>query len=275
MILVNGKPASSVRVSDRGLQYGDGLFETLAVSHGQCLCMDRHLARLTSGCHALEIPALGETELKSDLRTVSHGVARGVVKIIITRGAGARGYRTSSAATPTRIVSSHPWPPFPPPNRTEGIALRVCRTRLSINTRLAGLKHLNRLEQVLAVNEIDDPRFSEGLMLDTEGVVVEGTMSNLFYVVGGRLRTPELSRCGVHGIIRAEILDWARSHLDEPVELTRDKPETVLESEECFVCNSLIGIWPVREIESRKIPLGTMTESIRSDLEAAKVIAAD
>jgi 4-amino-4-deoxychorismate lyase len=172
-------------------------------------------------------------------------------------------------------VSSHPWPPFPPPNRSEGIALLVCRTRLSINTRLAGLKHLNRLEQVLAVNEIDDPRFSEGLMLDTEGVVVECTMSNLFYVVAGRLQTPELSRCGVHGIIRAEILDWARSHLDEPVEFTRDKPESVLESEECFVCNSLIGIWPVKEVEGRKIPLGTMTEKIRSDLEAANVITTD
>jgi 4-amino-4-deoxychorismate lyase len=275
VILVNGKPASSVRVADRGLQYGDGLFETLAVVHGQCLCLDRHLARLASGCRALEIPAVHASELKSDLRTVGHGVARGVVKIIITRGVGARGYRASSAWTPTRIVSSHPWPPFPLPNRTEGIVLRVCRTRLSINTRLAGLKHLNRLEQVLAVNEIDDPSFSEGLMLDTEGVVVDCTMSNLFYVVAGRLRTPELSRCGVHGIIRAEILDWARGHLDEPVEFTQDKPEAVLESEECFVCNSLIGIWPVREIEGRKIPLGTMTENIRSDLEAAKVITAD
>lgn len=275
MILVNGKPGSSIGVADRGLQYGDGLFETLAVDHAQALCLDRHLARLASGCRALEIPAPDEGALRNDLTTVTKGMARGVVKIILTRGVSARGYRASTNATPTRIVSSHPWPPFPHGNRTEGIALRVCRTRLSINLRLAGLKHLNRLEQVLAVNEIDDPKVSEGLMLDTEGAVVEGTMSNVFYVEGGRLMTPDLSRCGVHGIIRAEILDWARSHLDAPVGQTRAGPEALMKSEECFVCNSLIGVWPVRSIDGREISLGDLTRSIQADLKAAEIITPD
>jgi 4-amino-4-deoxychorismate lyase len=275
VILVNGKPGSSVGVSDRGLQYGDGLFETLAVERGQVLCLDRHLARLASGCHSLEIPVPEESALRSDLNTVTKGIARGVVKIILTRGVSARGYRASANPTPTRIVSSHPWPPFPLENRAEGIALHVCRTRLSINVRLAGLKHLNRLEQVLAVNEIDDPKVSEGLMLDSEGAVVEGTMSNLFYVEEGRLMTPDLSRCGVHGIIRAEVIDWARCHMDSPVGQSRVGLETLLKSEECFVCNSLIGIWPVRSIGGRKIPLGPVTQSVQSDLKAAKIITAD
>ncbi len=275
MILVNGKPGSSVGVSDRGLQYGDGLFETLAVVQGQPLCLDRHLARLASGSHSLEIPLPDENALRDDLATVTKGVARGVVKIILTRGVSARGYRAAANPQPTRIVSSHPWPPFPHGNRVEGVALRVCRTRLSINLRLAGLKHLTRLEQVLAVNEIDDPKVSEGLMLDTDGAVVEGTMSNLFYVEGGRLMTPDLSRCGVHGIIRAEILDWARSHMDTPVGQTRTGPETLLKSEECFVCNSLIGVWPVRSIDGREIPLGPVTQSIQSDLSAAGTITPD
>lgn len=275
MILVNGKPGSSVGVSDRGLQYGDGLFETLAVDRGQVLCQNRHLARLASGCHSLEIPVPDEGALGNDLTTVTKGVARGVVKIIVTRGTSARGYRAAANPTPTRIVSSHPWPPFPVGNRAEGVALRVCRTRLSINLRLAGLKHLNRLEQVLAVNEIDDPKVSEGLMLDTDGAVVEGTMSNLFYVEGGRLMTPDLSRCGVHGIIRAEILDWARSHLDTPVGQTRVGPETLLKADECFICNSLIGIWPVRTIDGREIPLGPVTQSIQADLKAAEMITQD
>jgi 4-amino-4-deoxychorismate lyase len=275
VILVNGKPGSSIGVSDRGLQYGDGLFETLAVERGQVLCLDRHLARLTSGCRSLEIPAPEETALRIDLNTVTKGVARGVVKIILTRGASARGYRASANATPTRIVSSHPWPPFPPENRTEGIALHVCRTRLSNNVRLAGLKHLNRLEQVLAVNEIDDPKVSEGLMLDEEGTVVEGTMSNIFYVESGRLMTPDLSRCGVHGIIRGEVIDWARRHMDAPVGQSRVGLETLLKSDECFVCNSLIGVWPVRSIGGHKIPLGPVTQSVQSDLKAAEIITPD
>jgi 4-amino-4-deoxychorismate lyase len=275
VILVNGRPGSSVGVADRGLQYGDGLFETLAVNRGQVLCLDRHLARLASGCRSLEIPVPDEAALRNDLSTVTKGVARGVVKIILTRGVSARGYRAAANPTPTRIVSSHPWPPFPPSNRAEGVDLRVCRTRLSINLRLAGLKHLNRLEQVLAVNEIDDPKVSEGLMLDTDGAAVEGTMSNVFYVEGGRLMTPDLSRCGVHGIIRAEILDWARIHLDTPVGQTRVGPESLLKSEECFVCNSLIGIWPVRSIDGCEIPLGSVTQSIQSELKAAEIITPD
>jgi 4-amino-4-deoxychorismate lyase len=275
VILVNGKPGSSIGVSDRGLQYGDGLFETLAVVHGQALCLDRHLARLASGCRSLEIAAPEEAALRGDLNTVIKGVARGVVKIILTRGVSARGYRASTNSTPTRIVSSHPWPPFPRENRAEGIALHVCRTRLSINLRLAGLKHLNRLEQVLAVNEIDDPKVSEGLMLDSEGAVVEGTMSNLFYVEGGRLMTPDLSRCGVHGIIRAEVIDWASRHMDAPVGQTRLGLETLLKSEECFICNSLIGVWPVRSIDGRVIPLGPVTQSVQADLKAAEIITPD
>lgn len=273
MILVNGKPASSIPVSDRGLQYGDGLFETLAVVQGHALRLDEHLARLASGCHALEIPALEPGELRADLAGVTRGINRGVVKIIVTRGTSARGYRASSSATPTRVVSSHPWPPFPPENRIDGIALRVCRTRLSINPRLAGLKHLNRLEQVLAVNEIDDPKYSEGLMLDTEGMVVEGTMSNVFFLKDGCLYTPELSRCGCHGIIRAEILNWARDNLDKPVEFTRAGPEGLLEADECLVCNSLIGVWPVREIDGKPIPLGPVSRKLQKDLEAANTIA--
>ena len=141
--------------------------------------------------------------------------------------------------------------------------------------RLAGLKHLNRLEQVLAVNEIDDPKVSEGLMLDTDGAVVEGTMSNLFYVEGGRLMTPELSRCGVHGIIRSEILDWARENLDRPVGQSRVGPEALLKADECFLCNSLIGVWPVRSIDNREIPLGPLAQSIQSDLKAAGSITPD
>ncbi|MDX1513489.1 MAG: aminodeoxychorismate lyase [Gammaproteobacteria bacterium] len=273
MILVNGKPASSVPATDRGFQYGDGLFETLAVIHGHALCLDAHLGRLASGCRALEITAVPEDQLRSDLATVTRGVARGVVKIIVTRGTSARGYRASATATPTRVVSSHPWPPFPSENHSAGIALRVCRTRMSSNPRLAGLKHLNRLEQVLAVNEIDDPKFSEGLMLDTDGIVVEGTMSNIFFVRDGRLHTPELSRCGVHGIIRAEVLEWARDNIDQPVEFCRAVVDELFDVEECFICNSLIGVWPVREIEGKSIPLGALTRTVQSDLAAKNIIA--
>ncbi|MBI2779452.1 MAG: aminodeoxychorismate lyase [Gammaproteobacteria bacterium] len=146
---------------------------------------------------------------------------------------------------PTRLVALYAWPEYPPAFWVEGVAVRLCSTRLGSNPALAGIKHLNRLEQVLARSEWDDPAIPEGLMLDGEGYVIEGTMSNLFIVRNGRLLTPDLTQCGVAGVMRGCILDGARD-AGIPVDITQITLDDVKSSDEVFLCNSLIGVWPVR-----------------------------
>lgn len=253
-VLINGAPAATLSVHDRGLLYGDGLFETLAVSGGRPLHWPRHLARLQRGCARLGIPAPDSTRLWEEALRVAGGAMRAVVKILVTRGQGARGYRPVSGPA-TRIVSLHPAPEYPAAHGSAGVAVRWCSTRLGLNPALAGLKHLNRLEQVMARAEWDDPDIAEGLMLDTEGHVIEGTMTNLFAVLGATLVTPDLSSCGVCGITRERILEHARE-LGIPTRVGVLTPAELAEASEVFLCNSLIGLWPVRSLAGRTLPGG-------------------
>ena len=203
--LINGVAATCIDAHDRGFHYGDGLFETFAVSNGEPAMWDMHMQRLLLGCQRLGFPAPDPTLLRSEalsLCAVPDAPARGVLKIIITRGGGGRGYRAPSPSAVlatggvTRMLALYPWPDYPAAFWSEGVAVRVCATRLGCNPALAGIKHLNRLEQVLARNEWDDASVAEGLMLDPQGSVIEGTMTNLFVVRNGQLLTPDVSQCG-------------------------------------------------------------------------------
>ena len=204
--LVNGKPTDHITVVDRGLHYGDGCFETIAVQHGHALLWEKHLARLHGGCERLGIKVAADFSLiKQEAEQLVAGVDRAVLKIIITRGQGGRGYRPQTGSSPTRILSLSPWPVYPQDYRSTGIALRLCDTRLSENSKLAGIKHLNRLEQVLARAEWQED-FQEGLMLSQSGDVIEGTMSNVFAQVGDKVVTPLIETSGVTGIMREVII---------------------------------------------------------------------
>ncbi len=249
MNLVNGKPADLLPLTDRGLLYGDGLFETLTFRAGRALAWEQHMQRLRLGCQRLGIPAPDPGLLHAEMRQLCRQAELAVLKIIITRGSGGRGYPPPADCLPTRILCRHPWPDYPPQLTRDGIQLRLCDYRLPANPMLAGIKHLNRLDQVLARAEWDDPGIREGLMLDAQGRLIEGTMSNVFIVESGRLLTPALDRAGVAGIVRGEILEWARSR-QFPHELV-DLPVARLEKADCvFVCNSLIGIWPVQGLRT-------------------------
>lgn len=261
MILVNGAENDAIPVHDRGLQYGDGLFETLAVLEGSPREWERHVRRLVWGCARLGIPPPDLEQLQRETLCVCKGAARAVLKLIVTRGTGARGYRPSRHSEPTRIVALYPWPEHPPSWADEGIAVRVCITRLACNARLAGIKHLNRLEQVCARSEWDDPEIAEGLMLDTQGCVIEGTMSNLFIVRGGRLTTPDVSQCGVAGIMRERILELAR-RMGVPCDITTVTLEAVKAAQGAFLCNSIVGIWPIRELNGIQFPSDGLTQRI-------------
>lgn len=263
MMLINGEAGTEVSAQDRGLHYGDGVFETLAVRAGVPLLWDRHMQRLYAGCVRLGITPPDSVLLADEARRVctSSSTAQGVLKIIITRGAGARGYRVTTSVPATRILALYPWPSWPEDFAQHGVRVRVCTTRLGINPALAGIKHLNRLEQVLARNEWSDADIPEGLMLDTADCVIEGTMSNVFTVRDGKLYTPDVSRCGIAGIVRGLITELAKEWSLECA-ITDLTLSDMKDAYEVFLCNSLIGVWPVREIDGVHLAPGPLTRRI-------------
>ncbi len=261
-VLVNGVATQTVGFSDRGLHYGDGLFETLALEAGQPLCWEQHMARLADGCQRLGLLPPSLALLREESLRVSAGLETGVLKLIVTRGSGGRGYRPPADAQPVRIVMAYPWPSYPAENSEVGVRVRICHTRLGRNPALAGIKHLNRLEQVLARNEWDDPSIAEGLMLDEAGQVLEGTMSNLFVVSRERLFTASLETAGVAGVMRRIIMESAPALGYRVTECTLS-PEDLSTADELFLCNSLIGIWPVRELAGMPFKVGPVAGRLR------------
>ena len=266
-LLINGRPSSLIDVQDRGLQYGDGLFETLAVAGGKPCLWDRHMQRLLAGCARLALPKPDTRKLLDEVFSVIGGENRAVVKIIITRGSGGRGYRPPESVRPTRIVYRTPAPVQTDCPPGHGIVARVCATPLSINPALAGMKTLNRLEQVLARSEWSNTEVEEGLMLDPNGDLIEGTMSNLFLVRRGELVTSELNRCGIAGVMRGLVLDIADS-LGIVRHEQRLRLQDLWSAEAVFITNSLMGIRPVRQITGHLFDVdaidGRLIERVRN-----------
>lgn len=250
-VLVDGLAVTGVSAHDRGLQYGDGLFETILVESARPRRWGRHMRRLRAGARRLGIPAPDESVWRSELERLLKGHADGprlVAKLVLTRGPGGRGYRPPALAAPTRILTLNPAPDYPAAFTDAGVCVRLCRTRIGHSPALAGMKHLNRLEQVLARAEWDDPNIPEGLLCDEDENVIEATQANLFLVEKeGTLVTPSLSQCGVAGIMRELVAETATEFgmavVEEPVPLER-----VYRADELFLTNAVIGMWPVREI---------------------------
>ncbi|MGD8932148.1 MAG: aminodeoxychorismate lyase [Chromatiales bacterium] len=260
-LLINGKPMDQIAAADRGLQYGDGLFETIVVVQGKPLLWDRHMARLEAGERRLGLPPENKVRLLQEVLGVVVDKSPVVVKIILTRGAGGRGYRPPVYPQVSRIVSVHEWPRYPVHWFSSGIQLRICSTRLGHNSRLAGIKHLNRLEQVLARQEWDDPNIPEGLMLDEQGYVIEGTQSNLFLLKGRYLITPDLSACGVAGVVRELVLEVAKQ-LKLKIRIAAVSLGELQRAEVLFITNSLLGICPVVALESRRYDIDKIPRAL-------------
>jgi len=256
--LVNGKNTRLLDVADRGLHYGDGIFTTLPVQEGVAIFLDRHLKRLQADALRLNIPFPGFEILTEEVQRIGHMHSSCVLKIMLTRGVGGRGYLVPKQSKGTRILSSHPKPDYPKSIRESGVTVRFCDIRLGLNPHLAGIKHLNRLEQVLARAEWGDEGIREGLMLDHEGFLVEGVMSNVFLVSNGVLRTPVLERCGVAGVMRGLVLESA-ALLGLTVEEERILPEEAHNADEIFLTNSIIGVWPVTLLDGKKFSVGNIT----------------
>ncbi len=249
--LVNGRPGQ-VDAADRGLAYGDGVFETIAVLDGRPRFLAHHQGRLARGLDRLGIGFSDGEALWAEVHRLAKGRGRAVIKIIVTRGTGPRGYRAPQGLSPNRIVSVGEWPAYPHSYYTAGVAVRFCDLRLGHCPRLAGIKHLNRLEQVLARAEWNDERWAEGLLQDQDGHLVSGTMSNLFLVRDKFLLTPLLDRCGVAGVMRRVIMDKAAG-LGLQVREQRISLRSLEQAEELFLTNSLIGIWPVGRVGEQRL----------------------
>jgi 4-amino-4-deoxychorismate lyase len=249
--LVNGQFQDSLPVSDRGLQYGDGIWETILISSGRLILLDEHLNRLQWGCHSLKITGLNEAALHQEIQLISKDVSHSILKIIITRGSGGRGYSAQGLNSPTRILSLHKPPETIDYYRNSGINIQYCTTQLSHNPQLSGFKTLNCLEQVLACSELTDDH-QEGLVSDVHGNIIEGTMSNLFLIVGEQVITPLLTQCGVQGIMRAYIISLLLNENIELVERCVSKQD-ISDADRIFFTNSVIGLWFVTKINSIEI----------------------
>lgn len=244
--IVNGQRVETISVFDRGLQFGDGLFETLAVSSGQPLLLQWHLERLAQGCTQLGIEPPDWDRLGQEIEDLAKSADCAVLKLVLTRGESLRGYQIPASLRPNRILYLADWPSWLTSERYQsGIAARICQHRLSENPRLAGIKHLNRLDQVLARAEWPADELSEGLMLDQSGQVIEGVSSNVFIFSDGKLMTPELNHCGVAGVMRRLVLERFDSEVRS---LSLDE---VLQAEAVYLTNSVIGVLPVCSLQGR------------------------
>jgi 4-amino-4-deoxychorismate lyase len=244
---INGRRRSSLDQRDRGFQYGDGLFETMRIRGGAIRLLPYHLERLSQGCRRLKMPLPDTAALQHELETRSIGHAEGVLKLIVTRGVGPRGYQTSRESRPTRVISVHPLTRKRRESDSKSVRVCLCSTPFGLNPALAGLKTLNRLENVMARSEWRDDRYWEGLMSDTEGNIVSGTMANLFLRRGAFLLTPLLDRCGIAGIMRRFVMEHAAA-ADLRVLEGRVSLDVLGEAEEVFMTNAVAGIVSVASL---------------------------
>jgi 4-amino-4-deoxychorismate lyase len=265
-IWIDGRPGDSVPSDDRGLQYGDGLFETMRVRKRQVRFLDAHLARLLLGCERLGIPAPDAASLRGEIASAAETTqGEAILKLLVTRGSGPRGYAARGLFTARRVLSLFAAPA--PSIAAEGVALRIAGLTVAEQPRLAGLKHLNRLENVLAASEPGHENCFEALLLDTAGQVVGGTMSNVFLIREGSLVTPPVDRAGVAGVLRSIVLrESGKLGLRHEV---RNVPGGELRvADEVFVTNARIGVVPVRSVGEHSYTMNGITTRIAAHVEA-------
>ncbi len=273
--LIDGEIISQLPVSDRAFLYGHGVFETIACESANPIFWPQHLNRLRRGCQKLGLEMPSETVLLRELQTVCAGKVVSVVRITISGRGGHRGYASGSAGKSTpapvrRTISCHLWPDEVELLRLKGVQLPIANYRLSHNRQLAGIKHCNRLEQVIAASEPAVSAAGEGIMLDHEGYVISAVSANLFLGIGDQLITPRMDRCGIHGITRGAVLQ-AFGHRCEKRRVALDLLE---EADEVFLCNSVRGIWPITKIADWNFEIGPVTREVQNWLSTQSKLLA-
>jgi 4-amino-4-deoxychorismate lyase len=263
LALLDGQPALAVPVLDRGLHYGDGLFETIACRNGQACFLELHLQRLAEGCARLNIRFEEFSALAAKLRELAATQPRSIIKLILTRGsATTRGYGPRGDERAHTVILQYRWPPEAPAPWQLGVMARTAAGRVGENPLLAGLKHLNRLEQVLIRAEWTDPLIQEALIFSSSGWLVSGTMSNVFLVRDGRIMTPAITHAGIRGVMRRVVIGAAQRGGLEVAEMALDAA-ALHAAEEIFLTNARIGIWPVRALDGRDRTVGPITRQLQ------------
>lgn len=249
MFLINGIKQAQLPASDRAIQFGDGCFTTARIVEGKVCLLEAHLQRLRTACEKLFIPFAQWTALENEMTDQAHGVERGVLKVIITRGSGGRGYSAAGCQDPVRILSVSAWPAHYDRWRQEGITLALSPVRLGRNPQLAGIKHLNRLEQVLIRSHLEQTDADEALVLDSEGFITECCAANLFWRQGKDVFTPRLDQAGVNGLMRQFCLRQL-AHSGFRVVEVQAREVALTDADEIVVCNALMPVVPVRKYGS-------------------------
>lgn len=268
--LINGSFDQTISAFDRGFMYGDGVFRTMQVCNGMPVNWPLHYQKLVADCAVIGIVCPGPELLISDFQQLISiddilENKTEVVKVIVTRGVGARGYAPPAVTVPTRVLIKSAMPQYAALNYEQGVHLCVCETQLATQIKLAGIKHLNRLENVLARMEWRDEAIFDGLLLDQQGNVIECTMSNIFARFGEKFITPELSRCGVAGITRQRILGLHKV-LRLEIHETNFKLDELLQADEVIICNSLYGAFQVQTIATKTWASQKLAATIREKL---------
>lgn len=250
-MLINGIESQQIDASDRGLAYGDGLFSTIKVEFGVVCLWDFHLQRLQSGAKRLFFPKINWPLVTSEVLALGEKLANkkhAVIKVIITRGSGGRGYSVHGCDFPVRIINDFDWPEIYQQWQELGIDVVHCSQTLSSNKQLAGLKTLNRLEQVLIKHELEEKQALEGIVCDQQGVVIEACSANIFIYLNGKWVTPKLEYCGVAGVKRRQVIEDAEKAGILITEVNLNVEE-LLKAEAIFLTNSLFDIVPVRRLQ--------------------------
>lgn len=264
-MLFNGDGISTTLASTRALHYGDGVFRTALVMAGEVFDLDRQLAKLAQDAAALGLDPPDADLMADEARSLARAGRDGALRILLSRVDSGRGYTPGSPAC-DRLLQLRPLPAYPRERWTQGANLGWSKVLLGIQPRLAGIKHLNRLEQVLASRDWPAHQH-EVVMCDAEGRVVCGSRSNLFLVIEDVLVTPDVSLAGVAGMMRDKLIGLARAR-GLGCEIGIVSPDEVRHAQECFLSNSLIGIWPVRRIGSLEFPVpGRVTRALTDALE--------
>ncbi|MEM7083511.1 MAG: aminodeoxychorismate lyase [Pseudomonadota bacterium] len=262
--LINGSASSAITVSDRGLAYGDGLFETMLFNGSHIPLWSFHYARLVSGCERLGLSAPKLNTLESEIEhLLGADTTPCVVKLILTRGSGGRGYAPPVSGDTTRILQQLPCPSAAPIEHCT-----ILSTTLSNSARLAGMKHLNRLEQVLAARELQGTDADEGLVCNEFGFVIEAVSANLLVVLGDRIVTPRLDTAGVRGVMRDWLIDNSPVAIDEEYLYA----DVLAEARELMVCNSIRGVRRINRLDdtvfTQSAVYEQLDEAARRALEA-------
>jgi 4-amino-4-deoxychorismate lyase len=245
---VNGQQQSSIDISDRAIAYGDGLFTTAKIVDGQVQFLSAHINRLIEGCHYLKIDFSQRQALVDEIINVAQGFSTAVLKIIITAGSGGRGYSRKGVCGSQIIVSIHEFPRHYQTWTEQGISLVNGNIQLGLNPLLKGLKHLNRLEQVLIRDELDHAKADDLLVCDLNGFVVETSCANIFWLRDEQIFTPILDDAGVCGLYRLQVLSF-----DESIQQVKEQSTELADISAMFICNSVMGIIPVKAFNNKPL----------------------